>query len=212
MSRISTDDTVTPQGFDRSSISFCRSSSICSRPRSRSASVVRPMMSRSAVCAAHATARAVVLHLERRLLGVVDHPEQHRIDIDRHRVGGQRLLRRKTGRDGPLIDHRRHAIDERHDPEQPRAAQADVAAEAQHDRALPLLRDLRRRRQQQPDHRGDDDRDRVAQSAQLAAPPIATAPEQNRHGDHVQPGALLPDAGSCVRRTDAMTAITCLPR
>ena len=40
------------------SISFCRSSSICSRPRSKSASVVRPMMSRSAVCAAQLTACA----------------------------------------------------------------------------------------------------------------------------------------------------------
>jgi hypothetical protein len=57
MSRISTEETVTPHGFDRSSISFCRSISMRSRPRSRSASEVRPMMSRSAVCAAQPIAR-----------------------------------------------------------------------------------------------------------------------------------------------------------
>ena len=55
-SRISTDCTVTPQGFDRSSISFWSSASICSRPRSRTVSGVRPMMSRRAVCAAQLTA------------------------------------------------------------------------------------------------------------------------------------------------------------
>ena len=57
-SRISTEDTVTPHGLERWSISCCRSASIRSRPRSRSVSVVRPMMSRSAVCAAQLTACA----------------------------------------------------------------------------------------------------------------------------------------------------------
>jgi hypothetical protein len=75
------------------------------------------MMSRNAVCAAQATARAyVILHLEGRLFGVVDHPEQDGVDVDRHCVGGQRLLRRETGRNGSLIDRRRDAIDERDDP------------------------------------------------------------------------------------------------
>ncbi len=55
-SRISTDWTVTPQGVVRSSMSFCNSDSIRSRPRSRSVKAVRPMMSRSAVCAAQLTA------------------------------------------------------------------------------------------------------------------------------------------------------------
>ena len=55
-SRISTDCTVMPHGFDRASISCCSSPSIRSRPRSRSVSAVRPMMSRSAVCAAQLTA------------------------------------------------------------------------------------------------------------------------------------------------------------
>jgi hypothetical protein len=56
MSRISTEWTVTPHGVDRSSMSCCSSFSIFSRPRRRSASDVRPMMSRSAVCAAQLTA------------------------------------------------------------------------------------------------------------------------------------------------------------
>ncbi len=58
----------------------------------------------------------VVLHLERRLLGVVHHPEQHRVDVDRHGVRGQRLLGREAGGDGALVDPRRHAIDERDRP------------------------------------------------------------------------------------------------
>ena len=50
---------------------------------------------------------AVVLHFERRLLRVVHHPEQHGVDVDGHRVGGERLLRGETRRDGALIDPRR---------------------------------------------------------------------------------------------------------
>src|SRR5581483_4676519 len=50
--------TVTPHGFERASISCCSSASIFSRPTSRSPSGVRPMMSRSAVCAAQLTACA----------------------------------------------------------------------------------------------------------------------------------------------------------
>ena len=46
----------------------------------------------------------VVLHLQRGLLGIMHHPEQHRIDIDWNGVLGQRLFRREAGRDGALID------------------------------------------------------------------------------------------------------------
>jgi hypothetical protein len=38
----------------------------------------------------------IVLHLEGCLLGVVDDPEQHGVDVDRHGVGRRRLLCRKT--------------------------------------------------------------------------------------------------------------------
>src|SRR4029453_3820115 len=83
----------------------------------------------------------VVLPPERRLLGVVHHPEQHRVDVDRHGVRGQRLLRREAGGDRALVDPGRHAIDEWDDPEQAGAAQADEAAEAQDHGPLPLLRE-----------------------------------------------------------------------
>ena len=55
----------------------------------------------------------VVLHLERGLLDVVHHPEQHRVDVDRNGVGRQRLLGGEARRDRPLIDPRDDAIDER---------------------------------------------------------------------------------------------------
>jgi hypothetical protein len=56
-SRISTECTVTPHGFERWSISACSSLDPLA-PRSSSVSEVRPMMSRSAVCAAQLTACA----------------------------------------------------------------------------------------------------------------------------------------------------------
>ena len=90
------------------------------------------------------------------------HPEQHRVDVDRHGVGGQRLLGGEAGGDGALIDPGRHAIHERHDPEQSRPAQPDEPPEPQHDAALPLLGDSRRRHQHEADERHDDERDRVA--------------------------------------------------
>ena len=140
-SRISTDETVTPHGFERWSISCCSSASICSRPRSRSVSVgaADDVAQRGLRRPAHGL--RVVLHFERGLLRVVHHPEEHGVDVDRHGVGRQRLLGGEAGRDRALIDPGRHAIDERHDPEQPRPAQADEPAEPEDDGALPLLGD-----------------------------------------------------------------------
>ena len=104
----------------------------------------------------------IVLHFERGLLRVVHHPEEHGVDVHRHGIGGQRLLGGEAGRDRALIDPGRHAIHERHDPEQARAAQADEPPEPQHHRALPLLRDARRRHQHDTDERHDDQRKQVA--------------------------------------------------
>ena len=153
-SRISTDCTVTPQGFERSSISFCSSSSIRSRPLQQIAErrAADDVAQRGLRRPAHRL--LVLLHFERGLLRVVDQPEQHRVDVDRHGVGRQRLLGREARGDHALIDPPRHRIDERHDPEEARAAQADVAAQPQHDRALPLLGDLRRLRQREAERRG----------------------------------------------------------
>ena len=109
-------------------MSCCSSASICSRPRSRSVSVgaADDVAQRRLRRPAHRL--RVVLHFERRLLRVVHHPEQHGVDVDRHGVGGQRLLGGEAGGDGALIDPRRHRVDERHDPEQSRAAQTDEPA------------------------------------------------------------------------------------
>ena len=46
----------------------------------------------------------VILHFERRLLRVVHHPEQHRIDVHRDGVRRQRLLRRERRRNRALVD------------------------------------------------------------------------------------------------------------
>ena len=105
-SRISTDCTVTPHGFDRWSMSFCSSSSIRSRPSQQIAErgAADDVAQRRLRRPAHRL--LVVLHLERRLLRVVDQPEQHRVDVDRHGVGGQRLLGGEAGGDHALIDPR----------------------------------------------------------------------------------------------------------
>ena len=89
-------------------------------------------------------------------------PEQHRIDVDGHGVGGERLLGGKAGRDGPLIDTRGNGIDEGDDPEQARPAETDEASEAQHDRALPLARETRRLHQRHADDEHDDQRHRAS--------------------------------------------------
>jgi hypothetical protein len=104
----------------------------------------------------------ILLHLERRLLRVVNHPEQHGVHVDRHRVRRQRLLGGEAGRDGSLIDPRRDGVDKGHNPEQAGAAEADEFPKAQDDRALPLLRHARRLHQHNADNRKGDDRDRVA--------------------------------------------------
>ena len=152
-SRISTDCTVTPHGFDRASISVCSSvlDLLAAAQEIGEVGAADDVAQRRLRRPAHRL--RVVLHFERRLLRVVDHPEQHGVDVDRHGVGRQRLLGGEAGRDRPLIDPRRDRVDERHDPEQPGAAQADEAAEPQHDRALPLLRDARRLHQDDADER-----------------------------------------------------------
>jgi hypothetical protein len=57
----------------------------------------------------------------------------------------------KGRRDRSLIDPGRDAVDEWHDPEQPGTSHRFKAAEPEDDRALPLLRDLRRLQQHQPE-------------------------------------------------------------
>ena len=161
-------------------MSCCSSASICSRPRSRSVSVGAADDVAQRRLRRPADRLRVVLHFERRLLRVVHHPEQHRVDVDRHGVGRQRLLGGEAGRDRPLIDPGRDRVDERHDPEEPGAAQADEAAEPQHDRALPLLRDARRLHQDDAD---DDAQRRAGLDCRSAR--VRQRAEQRRHASRI---------------------------
>src|SRR6185503_17613821 len=130
-SRISTDWTVTPHGFERSSINFCNSSSMRSRPRST------------------ADRLRIILYFQGRLFRIVNHPEQHCIDVDRDGIARQGLFRGERGRNHTLIDPGGYLIDKRHEPEKSRTAQPDIFTEPENYRALPLARDLWRLSQQQ---------------------------------------------------------------
>ena len=202
-SRISTDCTVMPHGFERTSISCCSSVSIRSRPRSRSVSAVRPMMSRRAGLRRPAHGLLVVLHFERGLLRVVHHPEQHGVHVDRHRVRRQRLLGGEARRDGALIDPRRHRVDERHDPEEAGPLQADEFSEAQDDGAFPLLRDLRRLHGDHADDRHDDERNRVAHR-ERGQPSGNQRTEQHCGGNDVDVRNVRGIARSSVREATVM--------
>ena len=121
MSRISTDCTVTPHGVERSSISCCSSLLDLLAPaqqigeRRPADDVAKRRLRRPA------DGGGVVLHLERRLLRIVNHPEQHGVDVHRHGVHGQRLL----GGEAVVIMRwsmdAGNDVDERHDPEEARA-------------------------------------------------------------------------------------------
>ncbi len=102
------------------------------------------MISRRAVWAAQADRAAVILHFQGGLLGIPDHPEQHGIHVHRHGILGQRLFGVERGDHHAVIDPDRGRVDDRHDPEHARAAQAVELAQAQHDRFFPLLGDFER--------------------------------------------------------------------
>jgi hypothetical protein len=112
-SRISTDCTVMPLGFDRFD-PLAPDEQVAERRPADDVAQRRLRRPADRLC--------VLLHFERRLLRVVHHPEQHGVDVHRHGVRGQRLLGREARRDRALIDPRRDDVDERHDPEEPRSA------------------------------------------------------------------------------------------
>ena len=103
----------------------------------------------------------VVLYFEGGFLRVVHHPEQHRVHVHRHGIGGERLFGGEAGGDRPLIDPGRNAIDERHHPEESRPFHRLIASKTQNDRALPLLRDLRRLDQHEADQDPGNHRNRI---------------------------------------------------
>ena len=140
-SRISTDCTVTPQGFDRVSIRLLQFllDLLAAPEQVRQRRAADDVAQRRLCRPAHGL--RIVLHFERRLLRVVHHPEEDGVDVDRYGIRRQRLLCGEARRDHALIDPRRHRVDERHDPEEAGTSETDVASEPQDDRALPLLGD-----------------------------------------------------------------------
>src|SRR5258708_29106601 len=86
----------------------------------------------------------------------------------------------------------RNRVPERDDPEEARSAQADVLAEAEHDRALPLLGDPRRQRQREADRERRQERPRAID---LGGPDDADADrdQQQRHRDDVETRVLRGD-------------------
>src|SRR2546430_757724 len=59
----------------------------------------------------------VILNFECRFLGVVHHPEENGVDIDRYRIRREGLFRREAGGYHTLIDINGNRLDERSDPE-----------------------------------------------------------------------------------------------
>ena len=92
MSRISTDWTVTPHGVDRcvDQPLQLRFDLLAAAQQIGQRGAADDVAQRRLRGPAHRL--RVVLHFERGLLGVVHHPEQHGVDVDRHGVGRQGLL------------------------------------------------------------------------------------------------------------------------
>ena len=97
--------------------------------------------------------RTVVGDVERGGLRVVHVPEDDGIDIDRHRVAGERLLGVEPGGLDALVDDGGDGVDDRNDHEQPRPFHARQFAGAQDDEALPVVGHLEREQHEY----GDDD-------------------------------------------------------
>jgi hypothetical protein len=98
----------------------------------------------------------VVLHLDDGLGGVHHAEVGDGVDLHRHVVLGDDLLRRHVQGDGPQV-HLHRLVDEGDQDEQAGSLDPDQAAEAEHDAPLVLPRDLDGREQeQQPDDQQDD--------------------------------------------------------
>ncbi len=104
MSRISTDETVTPQGLERWSMSRCSSPSIslAATEKIGERRAADDVAQRGLCRPAHRL--RVVLHLQCGPLHVVHHPEEHGVDVHRDGVGRERLLGGEARRDRALVD------------------------------------------------------------------------------------------------------------
>ena len=97
------------------------------------------MDSRKAVCELRVDGLGKVLHFEDGLLRVPHQPEDDGIDIDGHSVAGECRLGADRGDAHALIDVAAERLDDRNDEEEAGAAQAAIAAKAQHGDLLPLV-------------------------------------------------------------------------
>ena len=99
---------------------------------------------------------AIVGDVERGLLRIDHLPEQHRVDVDRHGVLGQRLFGLERAGDHPDVDPVGDAVDDRDDEEDARPAQRVKAPKPQHDGAVPLIGHLGRRAGDGSEQEGDE--------------------------------------------------------
>jgi hypothetical protein len=88
--------------------------------------------------------RDIVGDVERGHFRIDDLPEQHRVDVDRHGVARQGVLRLERAGDHANVDPVGNRLDDGHDEEQSRAFEAAELAEPQHDHTLPLIGDFDR--------------------------------------------------------------------
>ena len=80
-----------------------------------------------------------MLHLEGGTLDVVHDPKRDRVYVDGDGVLGEARLGAEIGGADALVDVIGHAIQDRNDEEQPRAAQSAVLAHSEHHGLFPLI-------------------------------------------------------------------------
>ena len=184
-SRISTDWTVTPHGFDRASMSSAAPPRSARGPRSRSVSggaaddVAQRGLRRPAhgcVVAPGPRARpsrgswTIQNSTASTFTGTVS-------DVSVCSAAKLVVIVRWSIQDETRVD-------ERHDPEEPRPAHADDTSQPQDDRALPLLGDPRRLRQHDAGYNSSDDPDRSLPQVRHA-PTECHASRQDQDRDDV---------------------------
>jgi len=81
----------------------------------------------------------VLLHLQGRTLDIVHLPEEHRVNIHRHRVLREGLLRVERGRDDPEIDDVRDGVEERNQDDETRTPYPDESSQKQDHDAFPCF-------------------------------------------------------------------------
>src|ERR1022692_4274638 len=156
-SRISTDCTVMPQGFVFSSRIRCSSRPMVSRSVIICASSWRPIDSRSAVCALMVMA-SMKFSTSRIDFSAFQTSQKTMASTFRDGIARERGLGGDAGDADALVHVGAERLKDRDDVAQARAAQADIAAQAQDGDLFPLAHDLDREQKVDPDQGSDDGR------------------------------------------------------